>query len=53
MFPCDSAIIGEFFEIASAYETLLFKQAKKNIAAARLSVRGWVCGLIIAVFFLE
>jgi hypothetical protein len=40
-------------KVASAYQALLFKQAEKNIAAARLSVGGWACGLIIAVLFLE
>jgi hypothetical protein len=40
-------------KVASAYQALLFKQAEKNIAAARLSVEGWAYGLIIAVLFLE
>jgi hypothetical protein len=40
-------------KVASAYQALLFKQAEKNIAAARLSVGGWACRLIIAVLFLE
>jgi hypothetical protein len=40
-------------KVASVYKALLFKQAEKNIAAARLSAGGWACGLIIAVLFLE
>jgi hypothetical protein len=47
------AIVEEPFEIANAYQAFFFKQAKKNIAAARLNVGRWACGLIIAVLFSE
>jgi hypothetical protein len=48
-----SASAGSPFKIASAYQALLFKQAKEDIAAARLSIEGRACRLIIAVLFLE
>jgi hypothetical protein len=48
-----SGEVAESFEIPIADEALFLKQAKENIAAARLGAFGWACGLIIAVLFFE